>query len=239
MADWNPWHGCKKVSAGCVNCYVYRMDSRHDKDSSVVTKTHNFNLPIKKNRLREYKIPSGEMVWTCFTSDFLIDEADEWRDEAWSIMKERSDLNFLFITKRIERFQEVIPPDWGYGYDNVTIGCTCENQEMADKRLPIFLSAPIKHRIIICEPLLTPIDLTNYLSDKVDEVVVGGESGSQARTCDFDWVVNIMEQCRKEKINFTFRQTGANFRKNDKIYKIERKYQFSQAKKANLNLRFK
>ena len=30
---WNPWHGCKKISAGCLNCYVYRTDSKYEKDS--------------------------------------------------------------------------------------------------------------------------------------------------------------------------------------------------------------
>ena len=95
----------------------------------------------------------------CFTSDFLIDEADKWRDEAWDMIRERFDLNFLFITKRINRLADVVPDDWGDGYDNVAIGCTCENQEMADKRLPVFLSFPIAERYIICEPLLGPIDL--------------------------------------------------------------------------------
>ena len=99
----------------------------------------------------------------CFTSDFLIDEADKWRDEAWDMIRERFDLNFLFITKRINRLADVAPDDWGDGYDNVAIGCTCENQEMADKRLPVFLSFPIAERYIICEPLLGPIDLKEYL----------------------------------------------------------------------------
>ena len=188
MTNWNPWHGCQKISSGCANCYVYRIDSKHNKDSSITSKTRNFYLPIKKNRKKEYKIKGGELVYTCFTSDFFLESADEWRIEAWDIIKTRSDLEFLVITKRIDRFMINIPTDWNEGYDNVTIGCTCENQFMADYRLPIFNSLPIKHRIIVCEPLLENIDLNKYLSKSIEKVVVGGESGESARICKFDWI---------------------------------------------------
>ena len=71
----------------------------------------------------------------CFSSDFLIEEADDWREECWTMMAERSDLDFIFLTKRIDRFLQCIPDDWNDGYDNVTVGCTVENQAMADHRL--------------------------------------------------------------------------------------------------------
>src|SRR5450756_736774 len=151
MASWNLWHGCHKFSAGCLNCYVYRMDGRHELDSSIVRKTNNFNLPLRRDRHGEYKIPSGETVYTCFTSDFFLEDADEWRPEAWQMMRQRSDLKFLFITKRIHRMQECLPADWGEGYANVMIGCTVENQEMVEYRLPIFLKAAIQAKFIICE----------------------------------------------------------------------------------------
>ena len=32
---WNPWHGCKKVSPGCKNCFVYKMDKRYGRDTTV------------------------------------------------------------------------------------------------------------------------------------------------------------------------------------------------------------
>ena len=59
-AQWNPWHGCKKISPGCLNCYVYRMDAKYGRDSSVVQKTGNFRLPVMKDRRGEYKLKSGE-----------------------------------------------------------------------------------------------------------------------------------------------------------------------------------
>lgn len=143
---WNPWHGCHKLSTGCRHCYVYRGDSKHGKDSSIITKTGQFNLPVRRKKDKTYKIPSGNLVYTCFTSDFLIEEADEWRIEAWKMMRERYDLHFLFITKRIDRLSQCLPPDWGDGYDNVTICCTMENQERVDYRLPLYKAAPVKQK---------------------------------------------------------------------------------------------
>lgn len=60
MTVWNPWHGCHKISEGCLNCYVYRRDSTYDKDSSIVSKNKDFDLPIRKNRKGEYKIPGRQ-----------------------------------------------------------------------------------------------------------------------------------------------------------------------------------
>ena len=118
---WNPWHGCHKLSEGCRHCYVYRSDGKYGKDSSVVAKTEKFNLPLQQKKNKTYKIPSGNLVYTCFTSDFLLEEADAWRAEAWEMMRIRHDLRFLFFTKRIDRLAAVLPPDWGDGYDNVRI----------------------------------------------------------------------------------------------------------------------
>jgi len=235
---WNPWHGCDKISAGCQNCYVYRRDARYEKDSSIVTKTASFDLPIKRSRNGDYKVKSGTLVNTCFTSDFLLEKADVWREEAWRMIKERYDLNFFFITKRIDRFWHTLPNDWGDGYDNVCIGCTVENTDRANYRLPIFLAAPIKHRYIICEPLLSGIDLTEFLctDGAIQKVIAGGESGYSARVCEYEWILKIRDACETAKVPFWFKQTGANFKKDGKLYPILRKDQHTQARKANINL---
>lgn len=178
--SWNPWHGCCKISEGCRNCYVYRQDSRHDKDSREVRQTAMFDRPIRRSRDGRFKVPAGEMVYTCFTSDFLLEEADDWRAEAWEMIHIRHDLRFMFFTKRIDRLAAALPPDWGEGYENVIIGCTVENQAMADYRLPLFLKTPIRHRIVICAPLLGPLDIMQYLTSGIEEVSAGGESGNEA-----------------------------------------------------------
>jgi len=99
-ANWNPWHGCTKISPGCKYCYVYRQDEMYGSEisSSDCRKTAQFNLPIKRKRDKTWKIESGKMVFTCFTSDFLLKDADTWRSECWQMMKERSDLWFYFFT---------------------------------------------------------------------------------------------------------------------------------------------
>ena len=72
---WNLWHGCTKVSTGCKHCYMYRRDESVGRDPSVVEKTKSFNLPVSKLRSGEYKgmykVPSGSMIFTCFSSDFF------------------------------------------------------------------------------------------------------------------------------------------------------------------------
>ncbi|SHF14767.1 DUF5131 family protein [Dysgonomonas macrotermitis] len=233
---WNPWHGCHKLSEGCRNCYVYRGDAKRGIDSSVITQTKNFDLPVQKKRNGEYKIPSGSEVATCFTSDFFVEDADQWRVEAWRMIKERPDLKFLMITKRIDRLHVSLPDDWGDGYDHVTICCTVENQDRADYRLPIYKASPVKHKIIICEPILEYIDLQPYLGSWIEQVVVGGESGYQnLRVCNYDWVLAIRELCVKHGISFWFKQTGTLFQKEGHIYTINRRFQHSQARKAAIN----
>lgn len=81
MSIWNPWHGCHKKSAGCFNCYMYRRDAEFGKDSNIVTKTKDYDLGIKRKRDGSYKLNSDEKVYLCMTSDFFIEEADEWIKE--------------------------------------------------------------------------------------------------------------------------------------------------------------
>lgn len=237
FVDWNPWHGCTKVSPGCKYCYVYRQDEMYGATvaSSLARKTGNFNLPLKRRRDKTWKLQSGTMVFTCFTSDFLLQDADEWRGDCWQMMKERSDLWFYFFTKRIDRFMQCVPADWGDGYDNVLVGCTVENQEMADYRLPIFNSLPIKHKSIVVAPIIGPVDLSAHLNSDIEEVCVSGESGVDARPCDYAWVLALREQCVRSDISFRFHQTGAKFIKDGRMYRVHRRFQLSQAHKANID----
>ncbi len=234
MPIWNPWHGCHKLSPGCLNCYVYRRDESIGKDAGIVSKTGDYTLPLKKNRQGEFKLtPDGGTVYTCMTSDFFLPDADQWRPGCWDMIRQRSDLHFHIITKRIDRFAECIPDDWGEGWDNVTISSTCENQDRADYRLPIFLELPIKHRRIISEPMLEQIDIEKYLrSGLVEQVTCGGESGSSARPCDFEWVKDLRRQCVRTGVEFYFKQTGALFIKDGRVYRIERRLQMPQAEKS-------
>ena len=256
---WNLWHGCRKVSPGCANCYMFRRDEEYGKDPTNVHRTSSFNLPVRKYRSGQYKglwrIPSGSMIYTCFTSDFFIRDADIWRPEAWDMIRRRPDCTFFMITKRPERILKSLPADWGKGWDHVHISCTCEDQARADRRLPAFLQLPIRHKSITHEPMLEAIDIRRYLAEYgssvnedgsriLESVSCGGESGLKARICDYGWVLNTHIQCVEYGVPFHFHQTGARLRRSvpdghgghiQKIYEIPREYQHTQAEKAGLD----
>ncbi len=85
--------------------------------------------------------------------------------------------------------------------------------------------------------MLEAIDINKYLeSGQIENVICGGESGENARLCNYDWVLNTREQCKKWEVPFYFKQTGANFIKDGKRYRIPRAIQMSQARKANIDL---
>ena len=232
--NWEPWTGCYKVSDVCTYCYFYGPYSKRF-GQNTVQKTGEFDKPIATTAKGTPKIPGGKIVATFFASDFFIAEADEWRTDAWAMIKSRPDLEFLILTKRIDRFEVSLPDDWGDGYDNVNIGCTVENQEMADYRLPLFLFYPIKRRYIACAPLLGGIDLSPYLHG-VEHVTVGGETGREARVCDYDWILDIREQCVKAGITFWFKNTGSFFKRDGEIQKVNPFKQNSLAKELAINI---
>jgi len=220
--NWEPWTGCYKISDGCTYCYFYGPFSKRFGQNNV-HKTNEFDKPIAKTTKGTDKIQSGKIVATCFASDFFIAEADEWRTEAWAMIKKRTDLDFLILTKRIDRFNISLPNDWGDGYDNVNIGCTIENQETADYRLPLFLSYPIKRRFIAAAPLLGAIDISAYL-DGIEHVTVGGETGREAR------------KCIKAGITFWFKNTGSFFKYDGTVQKINPFKQSCVAKEFGINI---
>ena len=232
--NWEPWTGCYKVSDGCTYCYFYGQYSKRY-GQNTVQKTDEFYKPIAETAKGAPKIPSGKTVATCFASDFFIPEADKWRAEAWAMIKQRPDLEFMILTKRIDRFPVSLPPDWGDGYDNIYIGCTVENQELADCRLPLFLSYPIKRRFVACAPLLGPIDLSIY-THGIEHVTVGGETGRKTRVCDYDWVLDIREQCVKSDTAFWFKNTGSLFKRGGEIKKVNPFKQSSMAKELGINI---
>lgn len=230
---YNCWHGCHKKSEGCMHCYVYRRDESIGKDSNIVYKTKAFNMPIMKNKNGEYKYPSNTEFSMCFSSDFFIEEADEWRKELLEMIKIRSDCHFMCITKRPERIMKCIPDL--ETYHNLVIYCTMENQKRFDERAPIYLNLPLVQKGIMIEPMLEYVDITGY-EDKIDIISVGGESGMDARVMDFEWVKKTRDVCIQNKIDFYFHQTGAKLLVNGKLYNIPRAKQHSQARKAFKNV---
>lgn len=222
---WNPWHGCERYSEGCDCCYMYYLDAKRGIDCSDIHKTQNFDYPLKKTRDRKsYKIRPGELIRVCMSSDFFIGQADEWRPEAWEMIKFRSDVKFWLLTKRAENIASRLPPDWGSGYPNVILNVTCENQARADERLPILAEIPAAHKGIMCAPMLGPVDINKYLEQGwIEQVLCGGENYEGSRPCDYDWVRSLSEQCRASDTTFAFIETGSIFIKNGRRYDIPKK----------------
>lgn len=235
MAMWNPWRGCHRYSEGCKFCYIHKGDAKRGVDTNEIVKTDNFYAPIARKKNGEYKMKPG-LVYLGFSTDFLLPDADEWRNACWDMIRQRQDCTFLFLTKRIARFMDCVPGDWGEGWDNVVVGCTVENQRRADERLEIFSKLPIRHKNIICQPMISAINLEQYL-DGVELVAAGGESDRFARPMEYDWVLSLREQCVRKKVAFEFRQCGTHFLKDGREYTLQKKDLCSQARKANINYR--
>ena len=232
---WNPWHGCIKCSEGCQNCYMYYLDSLRDKDGSNIYRTKTgFKYPLSKDRQGNYKVKSGEMLRVCMTSDFFLEEADDWRAEAWSIIERRPDVKFFLLTKRPDRVAEHLPFNWGGGWENVFFNVTCENQKRSDERIPILLELPFKHKGIMCAPFIGPVSISNYLKyGQIEQVLCDGENYGGARPCHYEWVKSLRDECEAYNVTFIFCGTGRRFYKDGKLYKIEQ--QGLQSEQAHLS----
>ena len=237
---WNPWHGCVKVSEGCANCYMFTMDATRGLDGGMVRRNKTgFNYPLQKTKSGAFKVKSGELIRVCMNSDFFIDQADEWRDEAWNIIHARPDVKFFLLTKRPERMASCLPRDWDDGWENVMLNVSCENQRRADERIPILLSTPAKHKGIMCAPFIGPISIGRYLGAQsagagIEQVICGGENYDSPRLCDFGWVQSLARECRKSNVRFAFIETGSNFAVGGKRYVIPKKLQGEQAFKSGI-----
>ncbi len=238
---WNPWHGCIKCSEGCQNCYMYYLDGIRDKDGADIYRTKaGFRYPLSKYRNGEYKVKSGEMIRVCMTSDFFLEEADAWREEAWEIMSRRPDVKFFLLTKRPERVADHLPWNWGDGWENVMLNVTCENQRRADERIPILHALPFKHKGIMCAPFIGPVTIASYLQEgQIEQVLCDGENYGGARPCHYEWVKKLHEECKTYNVTFVFCGTGRIFVKDGKTYKIKGSLQSEQAYKSGLSFRGK
>ena len=120
---WNPWQGCLKISTGCLNCYMFREKKRYGQKPTDIHRSSDqtFVAPLKKLK--------GPIVFVCSWSDFFIEAADAWRDEAWQIMRQTPHLFYLILTKRPSNINKRLPSDWHKGYPNVGLGVSVENQK--------------------------------------------------------------------------------------------------------------
>lgn len=252
-ATFNPWIGCTRVSPACDHCYAERWGHRFGVEwgnhPRRRTSESNWHGPLRWERLAA---ATGERrsVFCASLADWLDNQAPTaWLAGLLDLIRRTPNLDWLLLTKRpgnfVDRltaaavFAREVPGlrDWivvwlgGDPPPNVRLGTTAENQEEADRRLPVLLSLPAAGYFVSCEPLLGPIDLRMLHYDGITNinaltgdhgiaqpmrgrgarlgcVIAGGESGPQARPTRPDWLRALRDQCAAAGVAFHFKQWG-------------------------------
>lgn len=226
---WNPVTGCTKVSEGCRNCYAERQAERFWPTqypaegrafADVWTHPDRLDAPLR------WKSP--RTVFVNSMSD-LFHEAvpNAFIDRAFAVMALCPQHTFIVLTKRPERMREYSVRLW----PNVWLGVSVEDQRTADQRIPLLLDTPAAVRVVSAEPLLGPVDLNRDTNGyewlrgllmtlggaarhvwlpPLDWLIVGGESGPQARPCDVAWVRSLVRQTKAAGVPVFVKQLGAN-----------------------------
>lgn len=229
-STFNPWIGCTKVSPGCDHCYAEREDNRGIFDGGARhwgPGAPRYRTSVQNwNKVRRWNREAGKTgeFWPVFTAslaDIFDNEVpDEWRADYWQLVKECQNLTFLVLTKRVGNIKRMLPADWGDGYPNVRLGISVVNQEEADRDIPKLLQIPARCRWLSMEPLVGPVRLDINLPEEralrwyrpmikqLDWIVVGGESGPDARAMHPDWVISLWNQCKAAGVPFLFKQWG-------------------------------
>jgi len=233
---WNPITGCTKISEGCKNCYAEKMSKRLAGRYGY-PKYNPFAVTFHEDKLEEplkWKKPS--MVFVCSMGDLFHDDVDfELQNKIFSIIRKCSQHTFLILTKRPEKMRDFLKcyracGEYHITYKNVWLGVTVENQEQADKRIPILLEIPATKRFVSIEPMLEEVDLNcvpfpdnwrdkdDWVSDGIDPlrftkshiewVICGGETGQNARKIQTEWVRSLRDQCQVANVPFFFKKMG-------------------------------
>jgi protein gp37 len=210
---FNPWWGCTKVSPGCAHCYAETLSSRYLYDVFGPRKPRRtfgeeyWQNPLKWNR-QAAQLERRMRVFCASMADVFEDNKsiEVERQKLWHLIDETPMLDWLLLTKRPHNMIPFAPwkNDWT---TNVWAMTSVENQEQAEKRIPILLEVPAIVRGLSVEPLLGPVDLGSWLED-IHWVIVGGESGQGARQMRADWVRYLRDQCVAAGVAFFFKQWG-------------------------------
>lgn len=203
---FNPWMGCDKVSTECTQCYISSIIRRQGKEPfNGPFRTKDWSKPRSWNR-KAMKDGVRRRVFTCSLSDFFHNGADEWRPEAWEVIRSCQHLDWLILTKRPELIPGRLPSDWGNGYPNVWLGVTVgANSSMP--RVQLLKAVPARVRFVSAEPLVERLDFRPHM-DGIDWIITGCEQAKKGkrRLMDIDWVRDIHQQCREACVAHFFKQ---------------------------------
>lgn len=205
---FNPWQGCMKVSPACDHCYAEVRDLRfhrgvHWGPTAPRQRTKNWSAPRKWNRDARTSGTRARVFCASLADVFDNQAPPEWRTDLWALIADTQRLDWMLLTKRPQNIRKMLPATWGNGWPNVWLGCTTENQEEANRRIPLLRSIPARVRFLSCEPLLEP---TAPDLDGIDWVICGGESGRGARYMEPDWARALRDQCAEAGVAFFMKQ---------------------------------
>lgn len=217
---FNPWWGCARVSPACENCYAETFATVRQKLPIWGVKSprrffgdKHWNEPLKWDRAAKAegvraRVFCASMADVCEKRDDLT----PWKVRLSKLVDATPNLDWLFLTKRPENLGELLTIMWpertAWPF-NVWLGTTVENQKYADIRIPLLAryGASAVVRFLSMEPLLGGVDLAKYL-EYIDWVILGGESGSEARPSSADWFRSLRDQANAAGIPVNFKQWG-------------------------------
>lgn len=227
-ATFNPWWLCTAVSPACDHCYAERLAARfgYGWGPDVARRTFgakHWNEPLRWARKAAKEGRRPRVFCASMADVFDKDAPPGERERLWGLIEATPGLDWLLLTKRVGNVMGMIPERWRSGLPpHVWLGITVVTQAEADRDVPKLLKVPARVRWLSVEPMLerifasvwlgtkvTETQLTEWVSNGIDWVVVGGESGPGSRPMNLEWCVSLLEQCRAASVPYFFKQGSA------------------------------
>lgn len=169
------------------------------------------NAPFKWNH-RAIGTSARPRVFAFSLADFFDKKVPrQWRDDAWEVIRDCPELDWLILTKRPQNAikMKMLPEDWGDGWPHVWLGATVENKKER-RRIDRLLRIPAVVHWISAEPMLESLPLDHWLAPPnsvgINWVVCGGETGGHERVSEPDWFRDVLAQCREKHCAFFMKQ---------------------------------
>lgn len=212
---WNPWIGCTKVGAPCLNCYAENlMDTRYGRvqwgpHGDRVRTSAGTWAALRKYDRAAAKAGKRAFVFSLSLGDIWDNQVDPaWRRDAFDLARDCPNLIMLYLSKRIGNAVDMAR-DAGGLPPNAALGATFGDQADYDRdRMKLWRARKELGALFTFgsfEPLLGPVILD---SNAPDWIIVGGESGSNARPMDLDWARSLKRQSADLGRVFNFKQVG-------------------------------
>lgn len=215
---FNPWIGCTKVSPGCDHCYAEAYALRYGKTEwgtgkpRQLTSDGNWRKPHQWNKDAAAKGIRYRVFCASLADVFDNEVPSAWRVSLWDLIERTPHLDWLLLTKRIGNARHMLPSGWQSEgpWPNVCLGISVVNQEEAERDIPKLLATSARIKFLSMEPLLGPVTLWQWEWSEpgIDWVIVGGESGKDARPMQREWATSLRDQCNALGVPFFFKQWG-------------------------------